>query len=88
MDFPLNASVDSRAAFTRFVETLRDDLEKNPSHWENKTLPEFLEAMARYAEDIQDFYNNTAQNGQPPLDADVATWERFADILSGARVYE
>ncbi|WP_449369329.1 DUF7660 family protein [Adhaeribacter arboris] len=30
----------------------------NPDSWENKTLPDFLESLSNYAEDIQGYYDN------------------------------
>lgn len=50
----------------------------------NKTLEDFLEAMERYAEDVQGYYDNMKLN----VDADVPTWENFKTILKGASVYE
>ncbi|WP_431217459.1 DUF7660 family protein [Puia sp. P3] len=44
----------------------------------------FLEAMVRYTEDIQEYYDNTNQE----VDADIPSWKVFADIFLGARIYE
>jgi hypothetical protein len=41
---------------------LRLDLLQHPETWENKTLPDFLEALAAYNEDIQGYYDNTNAN--------------------------
>jgi hypothetical protein len=40
--------------------------------------------MARYADDIQGYYDNMRQ----PLDADKANWQVFADIFKGSSIYE
>lgn len=40
--------------------------------------------MARYAEDLQGYYNNQ----KDAIDADVASWKTFSDIIKGGRIYE
>jgi hypothetical protein len=57
---------------------------ENPNGWENTTLPEFLEALSAYSSDIQGYYNNMKMN----VNADEPTWQIFADIFKGAKVYE
>lgn len=59
-------------------------MEENEAKWENKTLKDFLEAMAAYTEDVQGYYNNRKLG----INADLATWENFKTILEGAAVYE
>ena len=76
--------VTDRQTFIKFIELLRQDLLKNPESWENKHLDDFLEALSRYAGDIQGYYDNTKQ----PVDADIPDWQTFADIFKGASVYE
>ncbi|KOS07733.1 hypothetical protein AM493_18030 [Flavobacterium akiainvivens] len=79
-----NINIKTKTDFINFIKQLQQDLENNPDGWENKTLPEFLEAIQRYTEDIQGYYNNTSQN----IDSTQASWKVFADILMGAKVYE
>ncbi|WP_336836509.1 DUF7660 family protein [Sphingobacterium siyangense] len=76
--------VTDRQSFIKFLDLLHKDLLQNPETWENKTLPDFLEALASYAEDIQGYYDNTDAN----VDAEKAAWSTFADIFKGAKVYE
>jgi hypothetical protein len=76
--------VTDRQSFIEFLDLLRKDFLENPKNWENKTLPDFLEALSAYTEDIQGYYNNMKQN----VNADKADWSTFADILKGARIYE
>jgi len=76
--------VRDRRSFIKFLDLLRQDLLQHPETWENKTLPDFLEALAAYAEDIQGYYDNTDAN----VDAEKAAWSTFADIFKGAKVYE
>lgn len=39
----------SLSFLTYYVRTFLD----NPENWENKTLPDFLEALSAYTEDVQ-----------------------------------
>ncbi|MDR0262363.1 MAG: hypothetical protein LBJ04_03980 [Sphingobacterium sp.] len=85
MDNQLNeVIVKDRQSFVKFLDLFRQDLLQQPQNWENKTLPDFLEALASYAEDIQGYYDNTEAN----VDAEKAAWSTFADIFKGAKVYE
>jgi len=85
MDTQLNELiVKDRQSFIKFLDLFRQDLLQHPETWENKTLPDFLEALASYAEDIQGYYDNTNAN----VDAEKAAWSTFADIFKGAKVYE
>jgi hypothetical protein len=76
--------ISSRQEFISFLETFRRNLIENPDEWENKNLEDFLEAMIRYTDDLQGYYDNTKQT----INADMPDWQVFADILAGARIYE
>lgn len=76
--------VTDRQTFIKFLDLLKKDFLENPESWENKTLPDFIEALSAYAEDIQGYYDNTNQN----INADKADWKTFADIFKGAKIYE
>lgn len=77
--------VNTRIEFIQFVEKLRLSFLNEPEKWENKNLDDFLEALARYAEDnIQGYYDYTEQI----VNADEPSWKVFADILKGASIYE
>ncbi|MGN7784603.1 DUF7660 family protein [Niabella sp. 22666] len=79
-----NFEIHNRQTFIEFITQLRIDFTKNSDNWENKTLPDFLEAISAYAEDIQGYYDNTQQN----INANEASWKLFADIFKGATMYE
>lgn len=81
---PFDFNVTDRASFIEFLAFLHKDFLENPERWENKTLPDFLSAMSAYAEDIQGYYDNTHQH----INADVPSWQTFADIIKGAIIYE
>ena len=79
-----NIKVTDRQTFIKFLDLLHKDFIDNPESWENKNLPDFLEALSAYANDIQGYYDNTKQNKS----ADKPDWATFADIFSGAKIYE
>lgn len=65
-----------------YDEYLNQDLLQHPETWETKTLPDILEALASYTEDIQGYYDNTNAN----MDAEKAARSTFADIFKGAKI--
>jgi hypothetical protein len=78
--------VSDRQSFIKFLVLLTEELRHSPDQWENKTLEDFLEAMTRYSNDVQNYYNNTKPSEH--INADTPSWTTFADILRGARIYE
>jgi hypothetical protein len=80
--------ITDRQSFIKFLEILRNDLNANQDQWTNQTLDDFLEAMTRYAEDIQGYYDNQEKETGEHINADIPSWRTFADILKGARIYE
>jgi hypothetical protein len=79
-----NYRVNDRPSFVLFLDLLRKDFLNNPTQWENNNLDLFLEALSAYANDIQGYYNNMGQS----VNADVPSWQTFADIFKGAASYE
>jgi hypothetical protein len=82
VDDPL--AVESRSDLATFVEALAADLVANPAGWENASLPAFLDALARYLDDLPGWCRNNA----PDIDPEAAQWRLLAVTLSGASVYE
>jgi len=76
--------VTDRKSFVEFLDLLKKDFVENNESWENKSIPDLLEALSMYAEDIQGYYDNTKQN----KNADQADWSTFPDIFKGAKIYE
>ena len=76
--------VTDRKSFIEFVDLLLQDFYKHRDKWENDRLETFLEAMSAYTNVLHNYYKNAKIN----LDADVASWRGFADILIGAKIYE
>ncbi len=76
-------SIKSKTDFIGFVELLLEDLRSNPEEWENKTLPDFLEAVASWTEDMEGYYINN----NLPIPENI-NWKVFADIFAAAKIYE
>lgn len=76
--------VTDKKSFIKFLESIRMEFQKSPEKWENSNLEDFLEAMERYTEDIQGYYENTNQK----VDSNIPSWQVFADIIKGAAIYE
>lgn len=75
--------IRSKEDLADFVESLRDDLLRDPDSWENPTLERYLDAMAAWIRSMDSYYTNVGQ--QPP---EIPDWSIFADILSAAKIYE
>lgn len=75
-------SVSSRKEFVQFLNNLQTDYQQHSRAWENQNLSDFLEALSRYAEDIEGYYFNLSQNGGERVNADSASWRVFADMLA------
>ncbi|NEN82595.1 DUF7660 family protein [Paenibacillus elgii] len=46
--------VKSKSDFVEFIYQMLNELKHNPNEWENITLENFLDAIARYIEDTND----------------------------------
>ncbi len=73
----------SKKDFVSFLKDLQKDYIENPNSWENGNIGSFLEAMAFWVEEMDNFYEN--QNLSLPKNIN---WEIFADILQAAKIYE
>ena len=80
--------VTDRQSFIKFFDLLYKDYCNNQDEWQNKNLGDFLEAMTRYARDIQGMYDNNQNSIGRHINADIASWRVFTDILKGAIIYE
>lgn len=77
-------AVRSHADFVRFLRRVSRDFEgTGQQEWENRTLSDFLEALARYADDYPQTYVNEGKTFPDP-----PTWESVARLISGATGYE
>ncbi len=73
--------IESKADFIHFLNMLSKDFEKNPSEWENKTIPSFLEQMAGWVED----YSTSPAND---IKWDTIQFRVLAQILYMGKMYE
>jgi hypothetical protein len=71
--------------FMAFMEVFVKDCATNIQSWENKTVPDYLEAMGRWVEDMEAYYKNNEISG---VDLSSINWRVFADILLSAKYYE
>lgn len=83
MEKDLVDKIESREDFIKFVEALLQDLKNNKIDWENNTLESYLDAIARWAEDMDGFYKNQ----KLPFPENV-NWKVFGQILIAAKMYE
>ncbi|HLA63579.1 MAG TPA: hypothetical protein VK610_04080 [Rhodothermales bacterium] len=77
-------TVASRQDLAAFILRLRRDLLLHPEEWESTTLESYLEALAAHLDCVHNVYANFDMG----VDADVASWRVFADVLVGASVQE
>ena len=82
--YDLKDNIKDKRDFERFLERLKLDFRDNKEDWENKTLKDFLESLQAYTEDIEGYYKN--QNKL--FDSENPSWQTFAQILLGAKIYE
>lgn len=70
-------NISDRNSFISFVNKLKDQLVTGDATSINVDLLDVLEALNRYAEDIQGYCDNTGQ----VVNAEVPSWKVFADLL-------
>lgn len=76
-------NIKSKEDFVLFVKELRKDFIENPQGWENKDIAAFLDALAVWTTDMENYYSNTKQSVPKNID-----WKVIADMLMGAKMYE
>ncbi|HVS35657.1 MAG TPA: hypothetical protein VMS17_08745 [Gemmataceae bacterium] len=72
----------TKADFVEFLRLLLSNHRNRPEEWENATLPDFLEALQGFAEDMEGYYRNAG------VEADLSKpgWRVFVDLRLAARV--
>jgi hypothetical protein len=75
--------VRSRHDLAAFVNFLARDLQQHGGDWENNNLPDFLQAMAAWIDDMDGYYTNV---GKPM--PEQPTWQTIAEILAASRILE
>ena len=74
--------VETKEEFLNLVATLAAD--KDLKTWDNSAAPDFVEALGRWLEDSDGFYQSTGRT----IDTSQPSWQLFADMLQAARMYE
>ena len=77
------SDVHSREDFVKFLESLSRDREKGGASWANPDLPDYLSAIARWTESMEQVYKNTGK--KMPRDID---WGFIATLFHIGRIYE
>lgn len=75
--------INSKEDFINFIELLVSNLKNNPEEWTNKSLPEYLESISSWTEDMEGYY----QNNDMAVPENI-NWKVFANILIAAKMYE
>ncbi|EKO32359.1 hypothetical protein [Leptospira santarosai] len=80
----MGKNVKSKKEFELFLMEMIEDYRQNKEMWECYDIESFLENILAYSKDIPGLYRNLNID----LDPKIASWQLFADILCGARIYE
>ena len=76
-------SIETKEAFIDFVNCIVDDYRENKDEWENQSIPEFLEAICSWVEDMDGFYEN--MGWKIPANTD---WKFIATLFHVGKIYE
>lgn len=72
----LVASINSREDFIAFVQVLARDFSEQKDEWENWSIEDYLDALARWLE---------AMGDRVPAEA---SWKLFGECMIAAKYYE
>ena len=82
MPIPSAGGIQSRSDFAAFALALSESLKRDPAAFENRTLENFLEALAAWTKDMDGVFRNEGKETPQP------GWSLFARILAAATSYE
>ncbi len=78
-----NINASKRVAVVGLIRRLLNEFQESPPEaWANRTVDQYLEALAAWIEDCDGYYAN--QGRSVPDDA----WDILSDALQAARSYE
>lgn len=77
-------TIQSKMDFAAFMQLLLQNYREYPDEWENNTLELFLEGLASFIENVEEYYSNIGIE----IHLDRPSWRALADFLLAARVYE
>jgi hypothetical protein len=78
-------TIKSKDDFLVFMDALLRNYRSAPQTWENRSLDDYLDAIARWVESIEWYYKN---NEIKDVDLASMNWRVMADILMAAKLYE
>ncbi|MBM9575786.1 hypothetical protein JWG45_01335 [Leptospira sp. 201903070] len=76
-------SIRDKENFVKFIYKLSNDFRENTSEWTNQDIESFLEALARWVEDSDGYYQNIGII--PPK---IPDWKNIAEMFIAAKYYE
>ena len=77
------AGVRTREEFIKFLKLLIDDSREKSAEWDCKDIPQYLESIQSWIEDMDGYYENN--NLEIPNNVD---WELFATVFYVGKIYE
>ncbi len=75
--------IKSKEDFVTFVYSMSQNYYDDPDSWENANLGDFLNALARWTEGMDGFYQNFGLKIPEKID-----WQAIANMFAAAEVYE
>ena len=78
-----SSKVSSKEELAAFLDVVLRDYAKNGQKWENRDIPSFIEALQRWLEDSDGYYENRKEDA-----GTISPWRRVADAVAAARIYE
>lgn len=75
--------VHTKEEFVKFLYKLRDSYKNDPAMWSNKSVEDYLDALAACTGGMEGFYLNRDEEVPKNID-----WSVFADLLDCARIYD
>ncbi len=76
-------AIRTRSDLVDFLHALRSNLEGDPDGWENRSLDDYLDALARWLGSMEQLFINTGR----PVPNDP-TWQLMGRAVLAAKSYE
>jgi hypothetical protein len=76
-------AIKTRSELVALLHELLHNLQTTPGEWENRSLEDYLEALAAWVEDCDGYYANRGE--KVPQDP---SWRFLGEALLAAKIYE
>ncbi len=76
-------SIKTKEDFISFLNELSNDKTAKDDKWENKSLEDYLDSIARWVEDMDGYYHNTNRTIPENIN-----WQFIAELLYVGKIYE